>query len=76
MLYLESYAAFFKWHTDFTRWQDSATQRLRQQLTQTLPPLKECIPALNTRLILIHYTEPSPLLTPPTHQKIPAPQQD
>ena len=29
-----------------------------------------------TRPILIHYTEPSPLLTPSTPQKIPAPQQD
>ena len=43
---------------------------------QTLPPLDECIPDLNTRPILLHYTEPSPLLTPPTHQSIPAPQQD
>ena len=52
------------------------TRRSRQQLTQTLPPLDECIPALKTRLILIHYTEPSPLLTPPTPQRILAPQQD
>ena len=41
-----------------------------------LPPLDECIPALKTRLILIRYTEPSPLLTPSTYQRIPAPQQD
>ena len=53
-----------------------STRRLHQQLTQTLPPLDECIPALKTRLILIRYTEPSPLLTPPTPQRIPAPQQD
>ena len=45
-------------------------------MTQTLPPLEECIPALRTRPILIHYTKPSPLLTPPTHQRIPALQQD
>ena len=29
-----------------------------------------------TRQILIHYTEPSPLLTPSTPQRIPTPQQD
>ena len=51
-------------------------RRLCQQLTQTLPPLDECIPVLKTRLILIHYMEPSPLLTPPTPQRILAPQQD
>ena len=43
---------------------------------QTLPPLDECIPDLKTKLILLRYMEPSPLLTPPTHQRIPAPQQD
>ena len=43
---------------------------------QTLPPLDECIPDLKTRLILLRYTKPSPLLTPPTHQRILAPQQD
>ena len=43
---------------------------------QTLPPLDEYIPALMTRPILIRYTEPSPLLTPSTPQRIPAPQQD
>ena len=43
---------------------------------QTLPPLDKYIPALTTRLILIHYTEQSPLLTPSTPQRIPVPQQD
>ena len=43
---------------------------------QTLPPLDEYIPALMTRLILIHYAEQSPLLTPSAPQRIPAPQQD
>ena len=38
--------------------------------------MDEFIPALKTRSILILYTEHSPLLTPPTHQRIPAPQQD
>ena len=52
------------------------TRRLCQQLTQTLPPSDEYIPTLTTRPILIHYTEASPLLTPPTPQRIPAPQQD
>ena len=52
------------------------TRRPCQQLTQTLPPLDECIPALKTRPILIPYMEPSPLLTPPTPQRILAPQQD
>ena len=52
------------------------TRRLRQQPTQTLPPSDEYIPALTTRPILIHYTEPSPLLTPLTSQRMLAPQQD
>ena len=52
------------------------TQRSNQQLTETSPPIDECIPVLKTRLILIHYMEPSPLLTPPTPQRILAPQQD
>ena len=52
------------------------TRRSCQQLTQTLPPIDKCIPVLKTRLILICYTEPSPWLTPPTPQRIPAPQQD
>ena len=52
------------------------TRRPRQQPTQTLLPSDEYIPALMTRPILIHYTEPSPLLTPSTSQRIPAPQQD
>ena len=43
---------------------------------QTLPPLDEYIPVLMTRPILIPYTEQSPLLTPLTPQRIPAPQQD
>ena len=42
------------------------TQRPCQQPTQTLPPSDKYIPALMTRPILIHYTEPSPLLTPLT----------
>ena len=50
--------------------------RPHQQPTQTLPPLDEYIPALITRLILICYTEQSPLLTPLTPQRILAPQQD
>ena len=51
-------------------------QRPCQQLTQTLPPLDECIPALKTRPILIHHTEESLLLTPLTPQRILAPQQE
>ena len=51
-------------------------QRLCQQLTQTLPLLDMCIPALKTRSILICHMEESPLLTPPPPQTIPAPQQD
>ena len=47
-----------------------------QQLIQTLPPIDECIPVLQARPILIRYMEPSPLLTPPTPQRIPALQQD
>ena len=43
---------------------------------QALPPLDEYIPALMTRLILVPYTEQSPLLTPLTPQRILAPQQD
>ena len=50
--------------------------RPRHQPTQTLPPLDEYIQALTTRPIIIHYAEPSPLLTPPTPQRILAPQQD
>ena len=49
------------------------TQRSSQQLTETLPPIDECIQVLQARSILIRHTEPSPLLTP---QRIPAPQQD
>ena len=45
------------------------------QLIQTAPPTDGCIPVLQTRLILICLTEPSPLLAPPTPQ-IPALQQD
>ena len=52
------------------------TRGLSQQLIQTLPPIDECIPVLQTRPILIRYMEPSPLLTPPTPQRILAPQQD
>ena len=46
------------------------TRRPHQQLKQTLPLLNECIPALKARPILIGYTEPSPLLTPLTPQRI------
>ena len=62
-------------HTPECRLKKTA-QRPRQQLTQSLPPLDECIPALTTRLILIRYLEESPLLTPSTPQKILAPQQN
>ena len=47
------------------------TRRLSQLLTETLPPVDECIQVLQTRLMLIQHT--SPLLTP---QRILAPQQD
>ena len=50
--------------------------RSRQQSMQTSPPLDEYIPALMTRLILMPYTEQSPLLKPLKPQRIPAPQQD
>ena len=62
-------------HTPKCRLQKTA-QRPSQQLTQTLPPLDECIPASMTRPILIHHAEESPLLTPLTPQQILAPQQD
>ena len=62
-------------HTPECRLKKTA-RRPRQQPTQTLPPLDEYIPALMTRLILIRYMEQSPLLTPLTPQRIPAPQQD
>ena len=52
------------------------TQGLSQQLIQTAPPTDKCIPVFQTRLILIHFTKPSPLLAPPTPQKILALQQD
>ena len=52
------------------------TQGLSQQQIQTLPPTDECIPVFQTRPILICLMEPSPLLAPPTPQKIPALQQD
>ena len=52
------------------------TQGSSQQLIQTSPPIDECIPVLQTRLILIRLTKPSPLLAPPNPQKIPALQQD
>ena len=52
------------------------TTRPCQQPMQTLSPSDEYIPALTTRPILTCYTEPSPLLTPSTPQRIPAPQQD
>ena len=44
-------------------------------MTETLPPIDKCIQVLKTKPILIRYTEPSPLLTPPTPQRILAPQQ-
>ena len=62
-------------HVPEHRWRKT-TQRPHQQLMQTLPPLDECIPDLETRPILSHYMEPSPLLTPPTPQRILALQQD
>ena len=62
-------------HTPERQLKKTAT-RPHQQPTQTLPPLDEYIPALMTRLILIRYTEPSPLLTPLTPQRILASQQD
>ena len=49
-------------------------QGLNQQLIQTVPPTDDCIPGLQTRLILV-FTEPSPLLAPSTPQT-PALQQD
>ena len=52
------------------------TQGSSLQLTQTLPPIDECVPVFQTRPILIHLMEPSPLLALPTPQKIPALQQD
>ena len=52
------------------------TQQSSQQLTETSPPIDECISILKTRPILICYMEPSPLLTPPTPQRIPALQQN
>ena len=62
-------------HTPECRLKKTAT-RPHQQPMQTLPRLDEYIPALMTRLIIIHYMEQSPLLTPPTPQRILAPQQD
>ena len=49
------------------------TQRSSQLLTETLPPINECIHVLQTRLILLRCTTPYPLLTP---QRILALQQD
>ena len=62
-------------HTPECQQKKTAT-RSHQQLMQTLLPSDEYIPALTTRPILIHYAEPSPLLTPSTPQRILAPQQD
>ena len=62
-------------HTPECRLKKIATRPCQQPM-QTLPPLDEYMPALMTRPILMHYTEPSPLLTPSTPQRIPAPQQD
>ena len=62
-------------HTPECRLKKTATRPCQQPM-QTLPPLDEYIPALMTRLILIHYTEQPPLLTPSTPQRILAPQQD
>ena len=47
---------------------------MNQQLIQTVPPTDDCIPGLQTRLILV-FTEPSPLLAPSTPQTL-ALQQD
>ena len=49
------------------------TPRSSQLLTETLPPIDECIQILHTRPILIRHTTPSPLLTA---QRIPVLQQD
>ena len=62
-------------HTPERRLKKTAPKPCQRPM-QTLPPLDEYIPALTTRLILIHYTEESPLLTPSTPQRVPAPQQD
>ena len=48
-------------------------QESSQLLTETLPPIDECIQVLQTRPILIRHTTPSPLLT---LQRIPALQQN
>ena len=47
---------------------------MNQQLIQTAPPTDDCIPGLQTRLILV-LMEPSPLLAPSTRQTL-AVQQD
>ena len=44
-------------------------QGTSQRLTQSMPPTDECIPGLQTRLILV-LTEPSPLLAPSTPQTL------
>ena len=62
-------------HTPECRLKKTAPRPCQQPM-QTLPPLDEYIPALMTRLILIHYVEESPLLTPSTPQRILAPHQD
>ena len=49
-------------------------QGLNQRLIQTAPPTDECIPGLQTRLILV-LTEPSPILAPSIPQTL-ALQQD
>ena len=49
------------------------TQISSQLLTETLPPIEECIQVLRTRPILLRHTTPAPLLTP---QRILALQQD
>ena len=52
------------------------TQGSTQQLIQTAPLTDECIPVFQTRPILIRFTQPSPILAPPTLQKTLALQQD
>ena len=49
------------------------TRRSSQLLTETLPPIDECIQVLQNRPILLRHTESSPLLTP---QRILVLQQD
>ena len=51
---------------------EKSLQRSNQQLTETLPPIAECLQVLQLRSILLRKTESSPILTP---QRIPVLQQ-